>query len=77
MKVDNVTIRKGDNGYVLEWYGEDSHMTIHPTFEEASAQLQLIFLEVKSWTHTNSTYTSPDTPDTCQKRSVGRLGKKP
>ena len=46
MKVDNVTIRKGDNGYVLEWYAEDSHMTIHPTFEEASAKLQLIFLEV-------------------------------
>ncbi len=45
MKVDNVTIRKGDNGYILEWYGEDSHVTIHPTFDDAVANLQQIFKE--------------------------------
>ena len=44
-KVENVTIRKCDNGYVLEWYGDDTHMTIHPSFEDAMDKLQQIFEE--------------------------------
>jgi hypothetical protein len=44
-KVENVTIRKCDNGYVLDWYGDDSHMTIHPSFEDAMDKLQQIFEE--------------------------------
>jgi len=45
MKATDATIKRASNGYIVEWYENDSFITIHATFEEAVAQLQKIFGE--------------------------------
>jgi len=42
MKVTEITVRNADNGFILEWYEEESRITIHNTMNEVLSAISAL-----------------------------------
>ena len=39
MRISDVTIRNANNGFILEWYDDDSRIMIYETMDELVAKI--------------------------------------
>jgi hypothetical protein len=40
MRISDVTIRNANNGFILEWYDDDSRIMIYETMDELVAKIR-------------------------------------
>ena len=40
MRISDVTIRNANNGFILEWYDDDSRIMIYETMDELVASIR-------------------------------------